>query len=172
MRAKALWDSEPENPAYFAEYSTAHQREFGKLPDDFLQTARRLDPDNAWFTYVAAAALGKNSCEDQIQAPSANGTVASSTWKISAPAKLDSAMALLHEARGQPRCQNYQSQMLQRRILLLPQKNLLENLNSIYAINPITVSNNIRVSMLTLAICARGWQLGENTDTAAFVMLL
>ncbi len=30
------------------------------------------------------------------------------------PAKLDAAMALLREAHGQPRCENYQSQMLRK----------------------------------------------------------
>ena len=172
LRAKALWDSEPDNPAYFAEYAAAYQSETGKLPPDFLATARRLDPDNAWFTYVAAAALAKNSCKDLLPAPLADGTVPPFTWEISDPAKLAAVMALLREAPGQSRCENYQSHLLQKRIPLLPQTDLLENLNSTYAINHIRVSDNIRVNMLSLAICAQSWQLGENNDIESFRLLL
>ena len=161
LRAKALWDSEPDNPAYFAEYVTAFQREFGELPADFLETARRLDPDNAWFTYVAASALARGTHKQ-------NG----SAWEITDPAKLAAAMALVHEARTQPRCDNYQDLMLRKRIPLLPQDDLLENLNSIFAINTVSTNNNIHVVMLSGAIQANGWQLAENGDSPAFRELL
>lgn len=160
-RAKPLWDSEPDNPAYFAEYATAYQSEYGELPADFLDTARRLDPDNAWFTYLAAAAHAKGSYREK-----------GSSWEFSNPAKFAAAMALFREARAQPRCDNYRDLMLRKRIPLLPQTDLLENMNSIFAINTISTSSNIHIGHLTFAICAKGWQLAEDGDSAAFRVLL
>ena len=60
-RKEALWRSEPDNPAYFADYAGAFVGENEKLPPDFLKTARRIDPDNAWFTYLAAGVESKDS---------------------------------------------------------------------------------------------------------------
>lgn len=53
-RKEKLWQSNPENPAYYTEYAAVFAARNHKMPLDFLETARRLDPDNAWFTYLAA----------------------------------------------------------------------------------------------------------------------
>ena len=37
---------------------------------------------------------------------------------------------------------------------------------------PISTSSNIQIVLLTSAICAQGWQLAENGDSAAFRVLL
>ncbi len=61
-------------------------------------------------------------------------------------------MVLFHEARAQPRCESYRDLMLQKRIPLLPQNDLLENLNSIVAINTIDTGSNVQVIFLSSAI--------------------
>lgn len=52
---RPLWESEPTNPAFYAEYVRHYLGEKKQLPPDFLSTAARLDPDNGWFTALAAA---------------------------------------------------------------------------------------------------------------------
>lgn len=52
---RALWESDPKNPAYFADYSLRYMQENRNLPPDFLKIAAQIDPDNAWFTCIAAA---------------------------------------------------------------------------------------------------------------------
>ncbi len=54
-RAKVLWDSDPDNAAYFANYAVSHLSENNDLPAGFLETARRLNPENSFFPYLAAA---------------------------------------------------------------------------------------------------------------------
>ena len=38
-RMKALWDSDPGNPAYFADYTIRFIRDHERIPPDFLATA-------------------------------------------------------------------------------------------------------------------------------------
>lgn len=52
---RPLWESEPTNPAFYAEYVRHYLGEKKQLPPDFLSTAARIDPDNGWFTALAAA---------------------------------------------------------------------------------------------------------------------
>ena len=49
----------PENPAYFAEYAQGYLSETESLPPDFLETAARIAPDNAFFPYIAAGQIVK-----------------------------------------------------------------------------------------------------------------
>lgn len=58
---RPLWESEPSNPAFYAEYVRHYLSEKSKLPPDFLETAARLDPDNGWFTELAAAVESKDA---------------------------------------------------------------------------------------------------------------
>lgn len=60
---RALWEREPNNPAYYAEYARYYYKEKKSLPMDFLKTAKRIDPDNGWFLYFAACDLAKDTTE-------------------------------------------------------------------------------------------------------------
>ncbi|MCW1922864.1 hypothetical protein OKA05_09905 [Luteolibacter arcticus] len=59
---RRLWDSSPEDPALFADYARACTSK-QSLPVDFLKTADRLDPQNAWFRYLAAGVTAYKSVE-------------------------------------------------------------------------------------------------------------
>ena len=61
---RALWESEPNNPVYYAEYARYYYKENKSLPADFLEIAEKIDPDNGWFLYVSACELAKNTTED------------------------------------------------------------------------------------------------------------
>jgi hypothetical protein len=62
---KALWESDPKNPAFYAEYALHYYRERRTLPTDFLKIANEIDPDNAWFTCLAAQAMAFKTCEQK-----------------------------------------------------------------------------------------------------------
>jgi hypothetical protein len=64
-KRRALWEREPKNPAFFAEYATHYISESGSLPPDFLQTAAELDPENGWYLATAAAAKSKGVCRKE-----------------------------------------------------------------------------------------------------------
>ena len=124
---KALWDRAPENPAYFGEYAKAYLSDNSALPPDFLETAHRIDPQNSWFTYLAAAVECQGSVEKRKQSSVAKEAGEARTWDIRDKAKLDRALVLLHAARSQPKCQNYVKELTRQRIEILPRSNPTDN---------------------------------------------
>jgi hypothetical protein len=100
--AKALWDSDMDNPAYFAEFLKIHQLEFRRPPADFLPVARRLAPQNSFFTLLAANDSAKEA-----------GSGANS-------AALEEAISLFHQAAAQADFNDYEAELRRQRIALLP----------------------------------------------------
>jgi hypothetical protein len=131
-RMKALWDSEPDNPAYFLEYARAHVSDHKKLPVKFLETAKRIDPDNAWFTYFAAAVeayecvkLAKKSPK-QARLDEANQEPR--LWDIQDAVKLERAIEIFQSASAQSRCENYSMRIGKQRSKLLDTHTVVESL--------------------------------------------
>jgi len=67
-QAEALYQSAPENPAYYAEYASAYRNEFGKLPDDYLETVSRIAPQNSYFLYSAAGLAAREALDQTVSA--------------------------------------------------------------------------------------------------------
>jgi hypothetical protein len=162
-RKEALWRSEPDNPAYFADYAGAFVGDHEKLPPDFLKTARRIDPDNAWFTYLAATV----EAMDSVKSKSRSGKNPKS-WEILDQARLDRAMELLREARSQAEYTDYSMELLRKRLPLLPQENFIDHLESVACLSETTVFPGIRLRHLGEAIAARAWSLGASGDVAGY----
>ena len=171
-RKEALWRSDPENPAYFAEYAGAYLSEHDQLPPDFLKTARRIDPTNAWFTYLAAAVEAKDSVKSKTRVSKrvAQKTVYESpmSWEILDQARLDRALVLLAEARHQPKCTNYNAAMLRNRIPLLPEGTFTEQLDSGACLAEASTYANFRLLRLAQAISAQACRSAESADVAGF----
>lgn len=121
-RFKALWDSDPGNPAYFAEYSLHFIQEHESLPPDFLITAGLLDPDNAWFTLMAAGMTAKDAVRRGRQSRVQRDQGAPHDYQILDPKRLDESIRLLESAARQPCFQIYQADLLAERMALLPQR--------------------------------------------------
>lgn len=119
-RMKALWDSDPGNPAYFADYSIRFIRGHNRLPPDFLATAAKLDPDNAWFTITAAGVGAKGAVEKKTLSTKARKAGALDEYTILDRARLDETLRLLAKAAAQTRFGSYQADLLEERIRLLP----------------------------------------------------
>lgn len=170
-RKEALWRSEPENPAYFADYSVAFISENSGLPPDFLKTARRIDPGNAWFTYLAATVEAKDAVDSGFHSSTrVAGKMVSGpkSWKIRDPARLDRVMALLVEARNQPKCMDYSTTMLKKRIPLLSEVTFLDQLDSGACLAEVSTFSSLRLLNLAKAIAAIAWSSGASGDAAKF----
>ena len=171
-RKEALWRSAPENPAYFAEYAAAFLDENEKLPPDFLETARRIDPANVWFTYLAAAVEAKDSVKIKARKSKrvAGKMVYESprSWEILDQARLDRTMALLAEARNQPKCMDYSGAMLRKRIPLLRERTFTENLDSVSCLAEISTFHSLRLLRLAQAIAAVACSSAESGDVPRF----
>jgi len=123
--ARRLWQTDPKNPAYFARYTTAMEGE--RLPDAFLETARRIDPQNAWFLYQAAVKPAQN-CVIRTSEITKDYTGPPDAWSIRDEIKTNEALALFQEAAKLPKYDSYESKLLSERIRLIPCRTLEEQL--------------------------------------------
>ncbi len=172
-RKETLWRSEPENPAYFADYAGAYLTDNdGKLPPDFLEIARRIDPTNAWFTYLAAAVEAKDSVESKVRkCKRVDGKIifeGPPKWEILDQARLDRVMALLREARNQPKYNDYRAELLRRRLPLLSQESSIDQIDSISCLSSDSVFSSLQLVKLAKAISAKANSLGEAGEASGF----
>jgi hypothetical protein len=171
-RKEALWKSEPENPAFFVEYAVARSFNKAGLPDGFMETARRIDPDNAWFTYFAAADEARSCVTRKPQRSRRVGSrwipEGPPAWEIGDEERLDRAIARLKEARGKTRCEHYYIPMMRRRLPLLLQGSVSQKSDSTAYLTANTNQPDYLTNNLANAIAAKGWQLGSKQDLEGF----
>jgi hypothetical protein len=167
--AKALWDSAPANPAYFSEYCAAYFSDQGRLPADFLEQARKIDPNNAWFPYWAASVVAKDAVKKRSLSKAAKAAGGVPGWDVTNEGKVDQALAILHESRNLPDCRNDEVQMTRERIPLLPQDTPVEYYRSL---SHLVTSINFHYPMdLPNAIAAKAWLCGERGDATGLIAL-
>ncbi|MES2922225.1 MAG: hypothetical protein V4819_11800 [Verrucomicrobiota bacterium] len=168
--AKDLWDSQPENPAYFAEYCAAYVSDHTKLPPDFLGQARQIDPNNSYFPFWAAAVEAKDAAKQRPLSKSARAARVAPEWDVLNELKIDQALAILHGSLNLPDCRNYDVQMARERIPLLPQDTPFEYYRSLSILAMTTTSHQSSWD-LSSAIAAKAWLLGGRGDAEGLISL-
>ena len=165
--AKALWDSDPANPAYYAEYCAAYVADTSKLPADFLEQAQRVDPNNAFFPYWAAAVEAKDAAKQRSLTKAMKAAGTPHGWDVTDESKVDRALHVLSEARNLADYRPYEVQMARERISILPQNTPREYINSVLLL--VTASTTHQYSRdLPNAIAAKAWLCSERSDTQGF----
>lgn len=185
---KMLFESDPDNPAYFAEFAEAHRSLHDKLPDDFLETALRIDPDNAFFLYWAASEYQEKAIDKRSSSakkPGASRPVprfvdgvrlkplpVAQEYTILDQTAYDEAMSLIERASQLAKFDNYSISLMKERMRLLPRpQNLIEYVRKI-AYQFSSSSNGI-MSLIRVAdlLNARAEELSKKGDKEAFVIL-
>jgi len=167
-RMKALWDGEPESPMYFSAYVAAYHDEFDTLPPGFLATARRLDPDNAWFTYLAAGERARDAVQARKRSEAEKAANMPREWDMLDEVALDESLALLRESRSQSKCYNYFGRLNRMRIGLLPKETPAE---IVFTENYFARNDGglfYHLGYLSSAIKAKSWSCGQTGDTDSF----
>lgn len=112
---KTLWQSEPENPAYFIQYAMSYGWDNDEPSQELLDIAERIDPENGWFpAFIAASEAEKIATKG-----SSKGVRNPAKWTIRDSGKLAEALDLIHRAAEKPRFESYQEQMMSQRIALV-----------------------------------------------------
>jgi len=165
---KELWRLDPDNPAYFAEYAVAYARDSRSLPPDFLTTARRLDPENAWFTWLAAAVELRSALEPEYGShKEAGGTVHEiQIWKITDQARADRASAMIAEAKSQPKFENYVDAMHFKRQAILTALHPIDQMARRFIFSG--DSPDLMLGGAAHLQVARAWLAAEAGDVAGF----
>jgi hypothetical protein len=119
-RMKRLWESDPDNPAYLAEHARWQLKEEKTLPPELLAEALRLEPDNGYIHYLAAIAESPGAVKS-VDVPRKRGEPRPPTlYEVTDEAKCRKTLDHLHAATMAPRFDGYESELLSRRLPLLP----------------------------------------------------
>lgn len=172
LRWKALWDSQPDNPAYFADYATAYLSEHKELPPAFLKTAGELDPENAWFPAIAASVLCSQSTREIPRSDEEKRAKAPKRHAITDPSKLADAMVLFRQVAGMKRFDSYQESLTVQRIRLLPPRtDWVDQLPPLVYVAA-QRSSMIQIRQLAAGISAESGRLSSTGDLADLAALV
>jgi hypothetical protein len=167
-RWKPLWDSDPENPAYFAEYAAAFYRDHQELTPEILATAERIDPGNGWYLATSAAGIRKDSVEKTSLTAKERKEGKAPAWEIKDAKSLQEALTLIHQAAGKPKFTTYQEELLRQRVpLFFPRADYATQLPPlVYVANQ--SSAVIHLHHLDKAMSAGAQECAKNRDVAGF----
>jgi hypothetical protein len=168
---RKLWESEPSNPAYFAEYAVTFHKERKALPPGYFETAERIDPGNSWFDYFAAGAVGGASVKRVKRTEEEKESKEASRWEILDEGKYREALDFIERARGKTRFDSYEDEMIRKRLVLLPQETPPQRMASIAYL---MASQTSYMSLLKLSEIhsARAFELEQVGDVEGFRRLL
>lgn len=133
---KRLFESDPTNPAYFAEYAVQYCYQNDGLPPDFLETAERIDPENSFFIYLAAGVTGRESVgriphttsrspERIVAGVRLRPLPTEQAYTITDRVAYEEALKLIKKASGMPKFRTYTNQMTALRAHHIPTDNLV-----------------------------------------------
>ncbi len=170
-RRKELWDSSPDNAAYFAEYATAYYLDRKVLPPGYFETAGKLDPDNAWFDYFGAAVIGKDTVKKGKRTQEEKDRREPAGRAILKPEAYREAVERISLAGKKPRFDSYEYEMMRRRIAVMPQGTPRDRLE---ATSYVAGSKTSYMALLTLSevFWTRAHELDQAGDKEGFIALL
>jgi hypothetical protein len=120
---KKLWESDPENPAYFAEYTRATLKNSKKLPPRFTEIATGIDPDNGYFLLLQGYDPGYPGFVDSKKPATRRkpGDPPQVTeWQINDPVKWQESLDLIRRAAAMPVYKSYAEDLARQRVGLFP----------------------------------------------------
>jgi hypothetical protein len=168
VQKKELWDSAPENPAFFAEYAVAYHSKHNTLPPDYFETAARLDPDNAWFDYYGAAVIGYKSVKKLPNNEEDKKRQRAHRYEIRNREAYTQALGIIRRAGDKPNYNSYEREMISRRVALLPQSTLQEKLASTAYLVGMKHASIVILLDLSGTFCARFDELEQAGDADGF----
>lgn len=142
LRQKELLHlSDPNRADFYTEYAGVYASDFKKLPDGYLETTARIDPDNAFHLYNAAARDGGDSFERVKPAKPRperyfggkriRELPDEAVWTIKDEAKFNEALELIAKAATLPRYDTYETSLMEARLPLFPQDRIIPRIRAI-----------------------------------------
>jgi hypothetical protein len=132
-RWKGLWDSSPDDPAFFATYASAYLLDHKVLPPGFLEYGKDHDPCNAWFPATASASLATTALTEIPKPATTKKAHWVRKWTVNDPQKLDQCWNLLLEAASGTRFASRATDLANRRFPLFPKEDgNIERIERIY----------------------------------------
>lgn len=167
-RWKPLWNSEPENPAFLAQYASAYFSDHKMLSPEILDAAARIDPDNGWFIALSAGGIAEGVVTKEKQSDKEKKEFKTPVWKISDLEKLRETLSLIHQAAEKPRFNSHEVELLQQRIPLLPKRTDCVSQVPRFAYVASQTTAIIHLRKLVDALCAGAQECAAKQDIPGF----
>lgn len=119
-RWQPLWASQPDKPAYLAEFALASLSSHHELSPDILAAAERIDPGNGWFPALAAAGKAEGVLKKGTRTSREKREGKAIAWEIFDEPLLRESLLQLHAAAGKPQFSGYRNELHAERVRLLP----------------------------------------------------
>ncbi len=164
-RWRPLWESDPDNAAYLAEYAAAYFRDHEQLSPEIRAAAERVDPDNGWFLALAAAGTAEGAVTRE-------GLNEKAVLTIHDEQRLRETLAMLHQLVGKPRFTSYRTALHRERLALIPPRR-----DFVSQIPPIAHTASAQINNIAFHRFANIWAAGaqrcaENQDAAGFRQII
>lgn len=167
-RWRPLWDSEPDNPAFLAQYASGYFSEQNQLSPEILSAAEKIDSDNGWFIALSASGIADGVVTKEKQTTREKNGFQTPVWKINDPKKLNEVLALIHQAAEKPRFINYEEDLFKQRIPLLPRRIDCASQVPPFAYMASQTTAIIHLRKLLDVMCAGAQECETNHDAAGF----
>ncbi len=164
-----LWRSDPDNPAFFQQYVEGVVQARDKIPQELLDEAQRIDPDNAYIPTLAAACLARDAQEKERRGWSREPTRTTPVWSVADPERADEALEMLRRASRMSAFDDHQRTLLRERLSRLPQAEDMPDQYAIVAYVAGEPNTRIRFRELTDLLAARAQQCGAQGDAEGFI---
>lgn len=181
LRQKELLHlSAPSRPDFHTEYAGKFFSENDKLPEGYLETSARIDPENSFPLYNAAARDGGDSFEKVMPTATKPARYVGSkklreipdetVWKINDEEEFDAALELIAAASALPRFDTYETSLAEARFPLFDQDRLIPRIRTLgYFAGQSTQIISIR--KVADLISAKAYFLSLEGDTTGFLEL-
>jgi hypothetical protein len=139
---KALWESEPENPVFYANYIThaltsidySSQESIDDMLDK-LAYAKEIDPNNANYDYIRAGILFQNAASvesEEVGRDEKDNRIYEHHLEIKDREQLNASMQAFEQGLDKPFLRRYHKEMLQKKLEILgPPTSRLEQIEQI-----------------------------------------
>jgi hypothetical protein len=167
-RWKPLWDSEPRNPAFLAQYAARYFQEYKDFSPEIIAAADDIDPDNGWFKAMTASGISEGAVTRQKQGSANSKDIITPIWQIDDPDRLNSALEMIHQAMAKPGFRNYEKELIAQRIPLLPKRTDFASQMVPVAYMAGMTSSIISMRKLADVLCAGAQEAAARGDAESF----
>lgn len=126
---KPLWESQPQNPAYFAEYAAGYFRDHKHLSPEILATAEKIDPENGWYLGFEAATAAEVAVKRDYTSRVKSTSDKAAVFTVLDEKALAEALAIVHRIAAKPRFTSHQMELWKQRIpLFQPRRDIVRQI--------------------------------------------
>jgi hypothetical protein len=179
---RRLYHSAPQNPAYFAEYVQAFLAENETFPPNYIETATRIAPENAFLLYFLAGQTGKKTYSKNSRTGSSppvrtvdgvrlGSLPREAEFTITDQAAFEEALKLVEKASTIAGFETYTNEMTCARLRLLPVGNMAEFGRSLIYAYGTTAAGIIHLRNVADLLNARAEQLSKSGQKEEFISL-